>query len=383
MSSPKKILKKGDLLFKEGDKVANIILIQSGSVSLQLQRSKKNIDVFQVGPSQVLGEQALFGGMTHPFSAVALTETHLVEIPVDAFKGVVEQTPQMIKALTKSLVDRIKVANSEVKSYRLEKDSSPCPEDQVAKVFGSVYHTAKHKGTVSEADPNKVVIEWQMMKQYAQRIFGESIKRLEQAINILVKLKLAEYEMGKPPEDPEAPEQIMKVHFSDLPSVEAFFEFYQYYYFKGGKSEVLKIDDSIVLLLKHFLQVSEGIEPDRFGVITLDFQKVLEHFKNEAGINLGTDHFTRMGQKGLFAKRKANADGSVVLQFDYKEFMTTSKIWRILREIDKWNDKGFVDLHEVEEKAKKPSDGPCCPQCESQIQEAAKFCSECGYKLAA
>lgn len=385
MSAPGRVVKKGEFLFKEGDKIQHIHLIQQGAVSVCLSRPKKNIDFFTVGASQVLGEQGLQGSATHAFSAVATTETKVVDIPVDAFKQVVEGAPQMIKVLVKSMVDRLKTISTDVKSMKMEKDASPCPDDQVAKVFGSIFHAGNHKGLKDTKDPNKVVIDYTLIRQYSQRVFGESLKRLEQALNVLVKLKLASYEMGHPPEDPEGPEQIMKVMLHDLSAVEAFFEFYQYYYFKNGRTEILKADDTSTMLLGQFVALAEGVEPDRFGVVTLDFAKVMERFKTDLGIDLKPDHFTRLEQKGIFCKRQARQDGTVALQFDVKEFKTTQKIWRILREVDKWNEKGFVDPNEEENKPKKkaPDGAPTCPQCAATLAAQAKFCSECGFKIAA
>lgn len=383
MSAPGRIIKKGEFLFKEGDKIQNIHLVQTGGISLCIARPKKNIDITQLGASQVIGEQALAGGNTYNVSAVATTETKVIEIPTETFKAVVEASPQMVKVLVKSLVDRLKIASNEIRSTKLEKDPSPCPEDQVAKIFGVLFHTANHKGIKDDKDPNKTTIDWNMYKQYSQRMFAESPKRLEQALCVLVKLKLASFEMGRPPEDPEGLEQIMKVHLFDLAAVEAFFEFYQYYYFKGGKSEILKADENNNILLNQFIVVSDGIEADRFGVVTLDFGQTVERFKTDLGINLNQDHFARLEQKGIFCKRQARQDGSIVLQFDIKEFKTTQKIWKILRELDKWNERGFVDMTVDEVKAKKKSDGPACPQCEADVLAAAKFCQECGFKLAA
>jgi len=385
MSAPGRVIKKGEYLFKEGDKIQHIQLIQSGALSVCLSRPKKNIDFFTVGASQVLGEQGLQGSATHTFSAIATTETKVVEIPTEAFKQVVEAAPQMIKVLIKSMIDRLKTVSTEVKSLKMEKDNSPCPDDQIAKVFGTIFHVANHKGIKDTKDTNKAIIDYVMCRQYSQRVFGESLKRLEQALNLLVKLKLASYEMGHPPEDPEGPEQIMKVQILDLAAVEAFFEFYQYYYFKNGRTEILKADDTSTMLLTEFNTLAEGLEVDRFNVVTLDFGKTVERFKEDLGLDLKPDHFTRLEQKGIFCKRQVRQDGSVVLQFDVKEFKTTQKIWRILREIDKWNEKGFVDINEEENKPKKkaPDGAPTCPQCAAVLQAQAKFCSECGFKIAA
>jgi CRP-like cAMP-binding protein len=384
MSTNMKTFKKGEYLFKEGDKISGVQIIQSGAVTLCLIRPKKNLEMFQIGASQILGESAISGGTTYTLSAIATQETKVVEVPSEAFKQAVESAPQLLKALIKSLSDRLKTASNELRTYKMEKESAPCPEDQVARVYGTIYHSARYKGTKDEKDPNKVSVDWVTLKQYAQRVFGDSLKRVEQAINILVKLKLASYEMGRPPEDPEGPEQIMKVHFFDLPAIEAFFEFFQYYYYKGGKGELLKPDENATTMLSNLLKVAETIQPDRFGVVTMDFQKVIEAFKTNFGLELKADHFTRLEHKGLFAKRQARSDGTVILAFELKEFQNTAKIWRILKEIEKWNEKGFVDMTEEEVKVQKKSgDTSACPQCQTEVALNAKFCHECGFKMAA
>jgi hypothetical protein len=374
-----KTLKKGEFLYNEGDKIQNIFLIQSGAVNLCLVRNKKTVDMFQVGSSQILGEQVLLGLNSFTTSAVATTETKVLEVPVDAFKQQFESAAQMYKIIIKSLSERLKVTMQEVRSSRLEKDAAPCPEDQIAKAFGTIFHVANHKGEKKDA---RVIIDWGLYRQYSQRVFGESLKRLEQATNLLVKLKLAMFEMGKDPDDLDGPEMIQKIHFFDLPAIENFFEFYQYYYFKGGKTEVLKIDDTIVNILGGLLAVAETLTPDRFGMVSLEFPKIVEHFKNELGMNFTPDTMTRLEQKGLFAKRKTNANHDVQLQFELKEFSGFFKNWRILREVDKWNEKGFVDPNEPEKKLVKKASGPACPSCSATIIEGQKFCGECGHKMA-
>jgi hypothetical protein len=41
------------------------------------------------------------------------------------------------------------------------------------------------------------------------------------------------------------------------------------------------------------------------------------------------------------------------LQYELKEYRSVYFSWKILREIEKWNEKGFVDMDEKEEKPKK------------------------------
>ncbi|MFN7729539.1 MAG: cyclic nucleotide-binding domain-containing protein [Bdellovibrio sp.] len=376
-----KVVAKGEYLFKEGDKVTSLILIQSGALQLCIIRPKKNIELATVGAGQIVGEQALVGG-TYTYSAMATSETKVVELPGELYRAQVDGAAQIIKVVLKSLTDRMKQALVDVRAGRMEKDSSPCPEDQVAKVFGTIYHTARYKGDKDAKNPNSTSLEWTFYRQYSQRVFGESLKRLEQATNVLVKLGLAKYEMGKPPEDPEGPDVIMRVAILDLAAVEAFFEFFQYYYYKGGKTDLLKSDEIATNFLQEFVKIGEGLERDRYGQVSVEYSKVLEAFKNNLNVTLNNDHFARLEAKGIFMKRGPRQDGTAWVSFEIKEFQTTAKIWKVLREIEKWNEKGFVDLTE-DDKPKKKVGAPTCPSCSVEVALQAKFCHECGHKLLA
>ncbi|MBL7542947.1 MAG: cyclic nucleotide-binding domain-containing protein [Bdellovibrionaceae bacterium] len=375
-----KTFKKGEFLFKENDKITNLYFIQSGGVNVCLVRGKKTLDLYQLGSQGIVGESFFNGQATHPYSAVCTSETKVLEVPTDAIKPQFESGPQLFKMVIKSMGERLKSSFNELKSIRLEKDAAPCPEDQTSIIFGVVFHTINHKGT--KRKDGSIEIPWHMFKQYSQRVFGESPKKLEQACNILVKLKLANYEMGKAEDNPDGPDEIQKIITPSLLPLEAFFEFYQYYYFKQGRSEILKPDDFVINVVDTFLKEAVDVTPDRFGVVSLDFMKVKERLNADHGIQLNNDHFSRLEQKGAITKRRSIAD-QVKLEFELKELSNIIFTWRVLKEIDKWNEKGFVDINEKEEKKIKKIDGPTCPNCAAVVSAQMKFCSECGVPLAA
>ena len=102
-------------------------------------------------------------------------------------------------------------------------------------------------------------------------------------------------------------------------------------------------------------------------------------------LQLNPDHFTLLENKGLFVKRQST-DKGVFIHFELKEFMQSSRVWRVLREVERWNEKGSVDPNEVVNeglKAKKVSAFGDCSKCNNPHDEGAKFCSECGTKVAA
>lgn len=375
-----KVLKKGEYLFKEGEKIQAVWILQSGQVSLCLQKNKKNIEIMTVGPGYVFADLVVQGVLTYNYSAMVTNEVKAVEVPLDTFKQQFDALHPVHKTFVKGLSDKLKWTMGEIKSTRFEKDPAPCPDDCIPQVFGAIFHVLNYKGL--KEGTNSAKIEWQTLRQYAQRVFGESPRRLENAIQILVKLNLADYILGKSPEDPEGKDEIQGLSLKDLSGLEAFVEFYQYYYYKGGKSEFLKFDESIYNTLRILVLAYQEIEADRFGIVSKDFAEVTDIFK-EYGVSLGAGHFTSLESKGLFCKRKPLANGKITLQFELKEFKTQQDIWKMIREIDRWNEKGFIDMSDIDHGPKKVKtvDGVECDECHAVMVAQAKFCSECGAKL--
>lgn len=381
--STAKVFKKGDLLYKEGDKATLMFLIQSGSVSLQLARQKQVIELCHLSGAQVIGEHALSGVLTHPHSAVAQTELKAIELPVEVVKAQIESGSQLQKLLAKSLCDKLKVVMKDCQSMRLERDNTPCPPDQTAKIFGVLYHTAKIKGETTKEKPGELLVNWTAMRQYAQRVFLESPKRLQMAANIFVKLGWAKFAMVKPEDNPDGPEEIGSICFTDVTMVEHFFEYYQHYYFKGGKLALLKTDERAMQMVRVLIELGESEPVDRRGLVHLDYVKVVEKFKQNLGLQLNNDHWSALEAKGLLVNR-ISEDKGVFLQIDLKEFQRLEKIWKVLRETERWNEKGLVDPNEpVVEVKKSVKTGSCCPDCGHGFEAIPKFCSECGHKFTA
>ncbi len=378
-----KVVKKGQFLFKAGDKIQTVYVIQSGQVNICLQKNSKILDVMTVGNGYVFADTTVLGTNVYLYSGLAMQELKVTEIPLDIFKAQYDSLNPTYKTFIKTMAEKLKWAVNEVKNSKQERSAVPCAEESIPRAFGSIFHVLNHKGI---KDNGKAKVDWLTLKNYSQRIFGESPKRIEQVTQILVKLKLGEYILGRDPNnaDPEAPEtEIQGFEAFDLAGLEAFFEFYQYYYYKGGKSELLKFDDANFNTLKILLLAYTDVVPDKFGTATHDFNQVVDVFK-EYGVQLGNGHFTALEAKGLFCKRKT-VDGKVMLQFDKKEFEVQINMWSIIREIDKLNSVGLVDMNDVDEGPKKKvqaiENGIECGQCKSIIMLESKFCNECGAKV--
>jgi hypothetical protein len=376
-----RVLKRGEFLFKESDKVQTVFIIQSGQLSIQFLKNRKNTEIMTVSAGYVFADQIVLSSAQYTYSAMANQETKVVEIPIEAFKSQYESFHQIYKSFIKTSCERLKWAMVEIKNKKSEKDMVACSVEEVPRAFGYFYHSMKHKGVIENSSCR---VDWAMLRQYSQRIFGESLKRTEQVTQILVKLKLGEYIMTEVDEDDVlAKPEISAFKIYDLLALESFIEFYQYYYYKGNKQNLLRPDEVNYNVLNLLLLSFENCEADKAGIVSRDLNEVTDFFK-DYGISFGSGQLSSLESIGLFCKRKSMANNQVLLQFELKEFRQLFDSWRILREVEKWNDHNMVDIYEKEEPPKKKlmvSGGTACAACNHVMVSVAKFCSECGHRM--
>ncbi len=374
-----KKLKRGEHLFKEGDTPNAFYMIQQGKIALMTERSGKNLEVVVLGPTQVLGEQALFSATArHEFTAEALQECKVLEVPLELMKKQFEACPPGIKLMVKSASDEVKASRKATKMAKAETEKVPCPQGLIHRMFTEIHLISRHIGKKTADKPNEITVAWNALKLYASRFFGESPPRLRAMMDLLTKLKLAELKMGK---SEEGEEDLIDVKFMNVQMFEDFAEFFQYHLFKGSRAEAIFVDPLALKVSKALAEISAGAEVDHKGASKLDWTFVLSECKSKFRLDIKNTHLDVLEKKGLFVKRKSFDDGRLELSFDRSEFVKMADFWAILYEIDKWNDKGVVNMKEKEEVA--AADGNTCPACNGAIDAKlqAKFCPHCGNKL--
>lgn len=371
-------LKKGEILYRENDVTNMIWVVQSGKISLAVERGGKKYEVMTVGPGQVLGEQAIFTNARQMFTAEAMQEVKLMEVPVEVLKTQFTGSPAGMKLILKSMVDEARAIRTTVRALKMEQEKSPCPSVSIPRIFSLLNLVARHTGKANPENKNEIIVDWSTLKLYTMRMFAESPQRMRGLLDLLTKLGHCHLESAKTEEGEEELKQGI-VHNIQL--IEDFAEFYQYNLYKGSYAEVIHVDTLALKVAKVLAGLAEGLEVDRRGAVSVTWDKVLEECRAK-GFELKNTHLDVLEKKGLFVKRQTHENQPATLQYDKVEYLRMSVFWAIIHEIDKWNDKGFVDLNEKEAKA----DGQgheVCPSCQSKLEATHKFCPGCGQKVAA
>lgn len=378
MDNSKKI-KKGEVLIKEGDSIDHIYLIKTGRLGLFIERNGKKIELGQLGPGQIIGEKALFTPSKMTTSVIALNDSTYIDMPSKPIKDHLEKADAVTKVITKGLSDALFETRKNLQSIKMELDSTPCGQKMIPKVCATIFMTSNMVGKKEE---DHTLVSWGTLRLYSNRLFLEPHSRVQGFIEILTKLKFAEMIYKK---NDEGQDELSDIKFMNIKLVEEFGDFYQYQYYKGGRSEVIFVDKLAMRCAEMILELSEGAEVDHKGGTNLEFDKFYQDAKAKYNFEFKSNHFDMLEKKGLFATRR-NRNDKVFLSFDREEFRKTSIYWKLIHEIDKWNERGFVNMNEKEESLVIPATIPgavACGSCSGPISPEHKFCPNCGAKAAA
>lgn len=321
-------LNPGDVLLTPGEKIKCIYMIQTGRVSVCQSKGGKIIEIAQLSAGQAIGDEAAFGPLQWNLTVMALRETVIIEVPLEMITEPLAQAPLAFKSLFKSLVERMRISFNEVKTLKANHEAVPCPPGDVAKVFGVIYHVARIIGKMDETEVESVV-DWIEFRRFAFEVFDQPVVRIEDAVAIIVKLGYAKFE-GR------------KLHLTNLKQVEAFFDYYGNYFFKVGFEDLLKTNSKIQKVTEEFLRIADGYPVDRAGHAHLPYKPTIDAMKKSLGPTFEADQLFRIEQKGLFIKR-TTVQENAQLSFYRADFDQMILNWKFLTELEKWNEKGFVD----------------------------------------
>jgi CRP/FNR family cyclic AMP-dependent transcriptional regulator len=105
-----RILKAGDVIFREGDEATELFVIKSGQVRIQIG----NRTVAEFGQDSIFGEMALIDSEPRSATAIATNDVELVPVSEKQFLFLVGQTPYFALKVMRVLAQRLRVTNKTI-----------------------------------------------------------------------------------------------------------------------------------------------------------------------------------------------------------------------------------------------------------------------------
>ncbi|MCH8961714.1 MAG: cyclic nucleotide-binding domain-containing protein [Bacteroidetes bacterium] len=105
-------LQRGEALLRQGDQSNDVYLLISGRLlAVRKRETGQETVVGEVQPGEIVGEMAFFTGEPRAVSLYALRDVDLVRFTRSAFTSITETYPQVMRAITKLLIRRLRSSN--------------------------------------------------------------------------------------------------------------------------------------------------------------------------------------------------------------------------------------------------------------------------------
>ncbi len=101
-----KSFRKDEIIFSEGDTADNIYFIESGRVSVLIQKFADQEEIAALGPGEYFGEMAFFDDGKRNASIVALTDVNLLGVSKDSFLGLLRKDKAIAGKIRETIARR-------------------------------------------------------------------------------------------------------------------------------------------------------------------------------------------------------------------------------------------------------------------------------------
>jgi len=115
-------LETGDVLFEKGDPGNHLYTINEGllKISVDDPNSGREKTLALLSEDEVVGEMAVFGDQERSGKAIAIRDTHLLQIPEENFLDILQDYPTVGLNLIKILSERLLMSDEEIQSVTFQ-----------------------------------------------------------------------------------------------------------------------------------------------------------------------------------------------------------------------------------------------------------------------
>jgi CRP-like cAMP-binding protein len=110
----KKFLKKGEILFREGDAGTEVFVIESGKLRITKRTNGKNVSLAELGSGESVGEMAILLRQPRTATAEAVTDSVLVSVNKDACMKCISNIPPCAASMLQRLARRLGAMNEQL-----------------------------------------------------------------------------------------------------------------------------------------------------------------------------------------------------------------------------------------------------------------------------
>lgn len=189
------VLKKGQLVFQEGDTSKAMYLVKKGSIRIFKKKGTNVTEIGTVNAGEVLGELAFLDGLPRSASCEALNDAELIEISGAAFTQTLSAIPDWLKAMLKTIVGRLRAASNKIRQLEAAQQSFDYSKDSLQLGYTFINSTEAPKLATCvllvalrkiTAGQKSAVLEMDLFNKIANQVHGIASSKTQAFIDTLI-----------------------------------------------------------------------------------------------------------------------------------------------------------------------------------------------------
>ncbi len=345
MAANVKKLKRGELLFSEGDASKSMYFIQRGSLRLYKKKGNAPIELGMIHSGEVVGEMGFLDGGQRSASAEAISDTDLVEVTNDKMQEQLKVMPPWLIVLLKSVVNRLRSANTKIRQLETVSTSITYGRDgptsaftyltpyDVMKISMAVLLSAAR--STEKASETHIKVKIGTIQKYAGNILGEHMSKIMEMIDVLSQIEIMKVDRQPDGKGSEKVELFVR----DIELLEALLSFVNEENLKDHtkKMNITKRGLAVMALIgKHLGDYA----PDANGIASVNMAEIVAKAKEQNGGKepFLADEFNELVKCKICTEPSITDAKTSITKVHAESFRRLYKMQVVLKEVDAVNE---------------------------------------------
>ncbi len=319
MSGVKK-LKKGDIIFREGDASDAMYVIKSGMIDITKTKGSKDIVLATLKAGEMLGEMAFFDNKPRSAGARAATDAEVIMLPFASLHAQFKTFPEWLKAMVKTVNSHLRGANQKIKNLETAQsgEEEMFPPYTITRLTAIISLIGFKAG---EKEGDAVVIPYHMLRNYTIQIFQQPTNKMDKIMEILSGLGFMKVE--------ELGEGRKKVTILKHKQLSDFVDWYNKYLFTDEAKRVT-IEPKEMMPMKALLFYGRKETPNDKGEVVVSLTEMQNNSMKDLNQLVGVNDADSLATKGLIQEKQSGEGGKLTTKFKLSDLEDIYPFWELV-----------------------------------------------------
>lgn len=325
MAGQVKELKKGEILFREGDPSDCLYVIKKGQISVTKAKGSGEIELAVLKAGEMIGEMAFFDNKPRSAGGVAKVDATVIVLPFSALYAQFQNFPEWLKAMVKTVNAKLRDANAKIKNLEAANNEenilfTPYMITRICGIISLVTYKSGEK-----VDEGFVVPYW-TLRTYCIQIFQAPTNKLDKMLDALQGFGITKVE--------DLGEGKKKITILKHKLLDGFVDWYNDYLFKD-ESKRITVSEKEFPILKALVFYGKQQTPNDKGIVKVSLTDIQNNSMKDLSYLVNAHDSDSLAEKGLVQEKQSGEEGILTQEFVLADLEKILPYWEIVHALGK------------------------------------------------